>query len=109
MSLLADHRALKLEHGVARVPEARVKGQDGQMRHGDSAIAGALAWYATLKGVGYSYSYQSGREAEVAQAGQRKPVPNPFSPNVEDRDAWDDLPERVRRGIMGHGLRRRVY
>ncbi len=36
-----------MEKGVAKIPERRVRGEDGRGRHGDSAIAGALAWYAS--------------------------------------------------------------
>lgn len=43
-----DHRALKLDKGIAKVPDgAHTTGADGGQRHGDSAIAGALAWFAT--------------------------------------------------------------
>ena len=45
--ILADHRALVMEQGVARVPERRTAGADGKRRHGDAAIAGALAYYAS--------------------------------------------------------------
>jgi phage FluMu gp28-like protein len=41
--ILADHRALEIEHGYAHVPERR----DQKGRHGDAAIAGALAFYAS--------------------------------------------------------------
>ena len=45
--ILDDHRAVVMEKGVAKVPaNARGKGRDGMPRHGDSAIACALAWYA---------------------------------------------------------------
>lgn len=45
-----DHRAIVVERGVPKLPEkgARTKGTDGKQRHGDSAIAGALAYSATL-------------------------------------------------------------
>lgn len=51
--ILDDHRAVRMEKGVARVPEnVRGKGRDGGQRHGDAAIAGALAWFAatTMEG-----------------------------------------------------------
>lgn len=41
-----DFRALRLVRGVARVPE-RQAGSDGGQRHGDSAIAAALAVFAS--------------------------------------------------------------
>jgi len=48
--VLDDFRALKMEKGVAKVPEKyRRKGRDGGQRHGDAAIAAALAWYAATK------------------------------------------------------------
>lgn len=43
-----DHRAIRVEKGVARIPESgRGKGTDGKQRHGDSAIAGCLAYAAS--------------------------------------------------------------
>jgi phage FluMu gp28-like protein len=48
--VLADLRAIKLDKGVAKVPDnAHTKGEDGHARHGDSAIALALANYAALR------------------------------------------------------------
>lgn len=45
-----DYRTIKMVDGIAKVPkDARTVGQDGAERHGDSAIAGALAWYASLQ------------------------------------------------------------
>lgn len=48
--IAADHRALVVERGVPRLPEkgSRTKGSDGKQRHGDAAIAGALAYAASL-------------------------------------------------------------
>lgn len=45
--ILGDHRMLRMEQGIAKIPERRMRGGDGRQRHGDSAIAGALAWYAS--------------------------------------------------------------
>jgi phage FluMu gp28-like protein len=44
--ILEDHRAVKMEKGIPRVPEARTKGKTGQ-RHGDAAIAALLADFAS--------------------------------------------------------------
>jgi phage FluMu gp28-like protein len=42
-----DHRLLQMDRGVAKIPDAaHTQGADGKQRHGDSAIAGALAIYA---------------------------------------------------------------
>jgi phage FluMu gp28-like protein len=44
--ILMDHRAIVVERGIARVGE-RKTGADGGKRHGDSAIAAALAYTAS--------------------------------------------------------------
>lgn len=45
--MLADLRAVRKVKGVAKVPDdAREKGADGEMRHGDIAIALALLLFA---------------------------------------------------------------
>ncbi len=57
--ILQDHQALQFVDGVIRVPEDfRFKGSDGLFRHGDSAIAGALMWFASRQD-GRSYGYQA--------------------------------------------------
>lgn len=46
--ILSDLRAVRMEKGVAKVPDnARVRGSDGRDRHGDTAVALALAVFAT--------------------------------------------------------------
>lgn len=45
--ILADHRALVMEQGVARVADRRTTTAAGKLRHGDAAIAGALAFFAS--------------------------------------------------------------
>lgn len=45
--VLDDHRSVRMERGIPKVPaNARGKGRDGLQRHGDSAVACALAWFA---------------------------------------------------------------
>ena len=45
--VLADLRTIRMDKGVAKVPDnARVRGSDGKDRHGDSAVALAMANYA---------------------------------------------------------------
>ncbi|MDP3841088.1 MAG: hypothetical protein Q8Q81_00630 [Oxalobacteraceae bacterium] len=47
--VLADHRAIMVDKGVPKIPDTgHTTGTDGGQRHGDSAIAGALAWFASL-------------------------------------------------------------
>jgi phage FluMu gp28-like protein len=58
--ILDDHRAVRMEKGVAKVPETlRSKGRDGGQRHGDAAVAGALAWYAATTMEGGPIEYES--------------------------------------------------
>ena len=49
--VLADHRAIVLEQGVAKISERRA-GSDGKGRHGDSAMAAALAFFASRADAG---------------------------------------------------------
>lgn len=58
--ILADHRALVMEQGIARVPERRTTTVDGKRRHGDAAIAGALAYFASQAEVA-EIAYQPAR------------------------------------------------
>lgn len=44
---LADLRAVQLVRGVPRVPDVRATGEDKGKRHGDAAVAVALAYYAS--------------------------------------------------------------
>src|SRR5207249_8509378 len=45
--IMLDLRALVMEQGVAHVGDKRSRGSDQKMRHGDSAIAAALAFFAS--------------------------------------------------------------
>lgn len=78
--VLADHRAIRVENGIARIPEnARTKGGRGEQRHGDSAIAGALA-YAASRTDPVEYDYTPARPA------------NRFAERHTDDD--DEMPRR---------------
>jgi phage FluMu gp28-like protein len=44
---IADHRRIVLNKGIPKVDDGHDKGSDGGQRHGDSAVAGVLAWAAT--------------------------------------------------------------
>ncbi|MDH5524455.1 MAG: hypothetical protein OEY01_10755 [Desulfobulbaceae bacterium] len=57
--VIADHRAFKVIKGVARLPEGKIKGGDGKKRHGDSGIAGALAWFATRQDIAGPIEHES--------------------------------------------------
>lgn len=48
--IVADHRQVILKNGRPAMAEQRERGSDGEPRHGDTAIAGLLAWAATMEG-----------------------------------------------------------
>lgn len=51
--ILGDYRMIQMTGGVAKVPQgAHTVGSDGFKRHGDSAIAGALAYFASNQDTG---------------------------------------------------------
>ena len=45
--VIADHRRVVLNKGIPKIDDGHDKGSDGGQRHGDSAVAGVLAWAAT--------------------------------------------------------------
>lgn len=47
--VIADHRRVVLHQGSPRMSDGRDRGTDGMYRHGDSAIAGLMAWAAALE------------------------------------------------------------
>ena len=65
--VLGDLRMLKMVRGVARVPQA-TKAEDGKRRHGDAAIAGALA-YASSRAEPEIYEYEAAGPAAVSATG----------------------------------------
>ena len=61
--IVRDHQALAFVNGIIRVPEDhRNKGEDGFDRHGDTAIAGMLAWFASRQDPLVHDGYMSSRE-----------------------------------------------
>ncbi len=71
--VLQDHQALQYVDGIIRVPkDFRFKGSDGFDRHGDSAVASALAWYATrleVEEFGYQGAESTDRWRGVPDSG----------------------------------------
>jgi len=57
--VIEDHRAFKVVRGVAKLPETKTKGQDKKQRHGDSGIAGAMAWHAVHTEWGGDIEFES--------------------------------------------------
>lgn len=54
-NLLDDHRAIQVIKGVPKLPDKKNKGDDGKSRHGDGAIAAALAFFASNQNKTPSY------------------------------------------------------
>ncbi len=81
--VLDDHRAVKMIKGVAKLPDSgpEQKGRDGKQRHGDSAIAGAMAAYAVKT--------STSGPVEYASAGKRGMYRSDVSDSSDrsDRDA----------------------
>jgi phage FluMu gp28-like protein len=45
--VIADHRSVTVSKGRPMMSDKRIKGSDGEFRHGDSTIAGLMAYHAT--------------------------------------------------------------
>jgi phage FluMu gp28-like protein len=79
--VLGDHRAIVLENGVAKMSDRR-SGSDGKGRHGDSAMAAALAFFAS-RGEAAAVEYTAASREE--RRGEFREVGNRFGgPPVED-------------------------
>ena len=64
--VLADHQALAYVNGIIKVPdEHSTKGVDGYDRHGDTAPAGALAWFASNQEA-IAYEYDNNRKVAAS-------------------------------------------
>lgn len=73
--VLADHQALAYVNGIIKVPDGHsTKGVDGYDRHGDTAPAGALAWFASNQEA-IAYEYEA--ERVVENTGNRISSPDP--------------------------------
>lgn len=71
--ILSDLRFIKKTNGIPKIPETKTKGTDGQQRHGDTAIALAMALYA---------------------ARQMNPAPIEYTPLPSKLDRWSSSSSR---------------
>ncbi|MBD8686584.1 MULTISPECIES: hypothetical protein [unclassified Rhizobium] len=63
IDVIADHQGLAYVNGIIKVPDGHsTKGVDGYDRHGDTSIAGALAFFASLQEA-IAYEYETGRKS----------------------------------------------
>jgi len=44
--ILDDFKSFVMNNGIAKIPDQRSKGRDGEYRHGDAGLAGSMALYA---------------------------------------------------------------
>ncbi|HAJ26596.1 MAG TPA: hypothetical protein DCG53_05020 [Syntrophus sp. (in: bacteria)] len=63
--MIEDHRAFKIIKGVARLPEGKTNDKSSKQRHGDSGIAGAMAWHATGQEGEVEYAYHPVRKRNI--------------------------------------------
>lgn len=70
--IIRDHQSLAYVNGIIKVPDdARYKGADGLDRHGDSAIAGNLAWFASRQ-QHLEYGYESAAAGKRARGNRKR-------------------------------------
>ncbi|WP_234910992.1 hypothetical protein [Rhizobium skierniewicense] len=63
IDVIADHQGLAYVNGIIKVPDGHsTKGVDGYDRHGDTSIAGALAFFASNQEA-IAYEYETGRKS----------------------------------------------
>lgn len=83
--ILRDHQALQYVNGIIKVPDDfRFKGSDGLDRHGDSAVAGALGYYASradLEEFGYVAAGESDPDGRDDMF--ERPVADRFIPSMK--------------------------
>lgn len=94
--VLIDHQALQFEAGVIRVPkDFRFKGSDGFSRHGDSAVAGALMYFASRQDY-VEFGYRAVGRQQGLDGGQEM-QDRPDERGEGQRDWWrPPLGNRVR-------------
>jgi phage FluMu gp28-like protein len=82
--ILADHRIPRVIRGIPQIPELRTQDAQKRKRHGDTFIAGSLAWFASRTLAG---SNAFGYDAAPARLG-RWDAPTSNDRNA-DRDSSD--------------------
>ena len=64
--ILADHRVPRVFKGIPQIPDLRTVDAQKKKRHGDTFIAGALAWHASrLLAAPGQYDYQAGPDVST--------------------------------------------
>ena len=95
---LTDLRMVKVIRGVARVPDIRT-GEKGKRRHGDYAIALALAHFASRMRF-VEYGYRAAGRDQGSDSGRMRERPRHDDDFQPSRDWWDGpLGARIRGGL----------
>ena len=68
--ILSDLRHVQVIRGVPRIPDKRTLGEDKNKRHGDAAVAIALAWFASRELAHAPIEYMSSGRREMASVGR---------------------------------------
>jgi phage FluMu gp28-like protein len=55
--VIEDHRAIKIINGVPKLPSTKNTGADKKKRHGDTGIAGAMAYHSTYQEGGGEWTF----------------------------------------------------
>lgn len=76
--LISDHRLVVLKAGRPGISDKHVIGTDGEQRHGDSAVAGVLA-FAAMSAPGGEYDYRPANNNGVGHNG---------GPPIDDDDGF---------------------
>lgn len=98
--ILDDHRLVKLIRGVGRVPDERT-GEKGKRRHGDSAIASALA-IAASRAEWEEYDYLA-----VPRLGAGHSDHAAYAATADEANEADE--KRLSEGSFMPALNRRIY
>ena len=80
--IYSDIRSLRMENGVARIPDAKGRDQQGMQRHGDASRAAALA---------YPASVMPRASVRIRRRGRRSEAPGNTATRIpSERDARED-------------------
>lgn len=98
--VLADHQALQYVDGIIRVPkDFRFKGSDGFDRHGDSAVASALGYFASRQDY-TEYAYRGVKSNDMRGQNGGPSMDGPDEEDEPQRGWWEPpLGARLRGGI----------
>lgn len=82
--IIADHRRVTLRDNRPSMGDGHDKGRDGGQRHGDSAIAGVLAWAGTLSDAA-APDLSAIQSTHIPRSGAHL---EPSAPRVYSSDGW---------------------